>query len=294
MQVNNLKKYNKNFIWIPIIFVAVVFGIIFFIFYDSKGENDKKDDVLTKFKNIEGYIRIIENDEYDFYKMMVVRDSESDTSEEEIEKRTKEKINRINAEFMLGYEMGLCKPYSFESFQRDMENENSQRKIKKEKGEVFYGPAEFNLITYYNYISSNFKLDMVEFITLNATDEINKDAKKYFEENKERYRSIDKISYVIEENGERREQELLREDMSTMEKTESELFEFLYSGKEGDKYSYSYNDVQKNVEIKAIQYEVLNYSNNAERVMRDYISNIYLEDLIRKIEEKNLVKFQNY
>lgn len=292
----NMKNQSnkRNLIWILGIVFVIIIAFIFFHFSEIQKQERENHEVLEELKNETGYIRTIEEEEYEFFETLVIRDLSDNLSDKEMEEKTKEKINRVNAEFLLANQMGLCKPYSFESFQRDMENENSQRKIKKEKNEVFYGPEEFDLISYYNYISGNLKLGMVEYITKNADREVNNGAQAYFEENKEKYRTIEQVEYLLCEEGNVQEKTLLRQDMSSMEKTDSDLFEFLYYGAEGDKFSYSRNEVFREVEIKSIQYETLNYGNYAERVMRDYITNIYLEDLIQNIEEKNLVEFKNY
>lgn len=293
MKRKNIKKQGdkNNLIWILGIVFVVITAFVFFLFYETQ---PKEQGVLEELKNETGYIRTIEEEEYEFFKTLVIRDLSEELSDEEIEEKTKQKINRVNAEFLLANQMGLYKPYSFESLQRDMENENSQRKIKKEKNEVFYGPEEFDLISYFNYVSGNLKLDMVQYITENADREVNDGAKAYFKDNKETYRTIEQIVYLLSEEGNVQEKTLLQQDMSSMEKTDSDLFEFLYYGKEGDKFSYSYNNVLREVEIKSIEYETLNYSNYAERVMRDYITNVYLEDLIQNVEEKNLVEFKTY
>lgn len=248
--------------------------------------------VLKELQNKTGYIRTVGKEEYEFFEKLVKRDATEELSDKELEESTKAKINRVNAEFMLANQMGLCSPYSFESFLRDMENENSLRKLKKEKNEVFYGPESFNLITYYNYVSGNLKMDMVNFITENADKDVLNGAEQYFEDNKENYRTIEAISYVLTEDGNTNEKVLKREDMSSLEKTDAALFEFLYYGKENDTLQYVYNEILRDVKITLITYEELNFKNNKERVMRDYITNIYLEDLIRKTEEKNPVEFK--
>ena len=79
--------------------------------------------------------------------------------------------------------------------------------------------------------------------------------------------------------------------MSSLEKTDSELFEFLYLGKEGDEFQYTHNGVIRNVKITEVRYTEPTFENCIERVMRDYITNIYLEDLIRKTAENNPVEF---
>jgi hypothetical protein len=165
-----------------------------------------------------------------------------------------------------------------------MENENSQRKLKKENGEVFYGPVEFSLTTYYDYMSSNIKLDLVQFITSHADSEVQDGAKAYFEEHKENYRTIESVDYLLTVNGREEEETALYEDFSILEKTDGELFEFLYDGSEGEVLESVYQGSSRKIEILSVKYEELTYKNNAERVMRDYITNVYLENWLCQIE----------
>ena len=244
----------------------------------------KEESVLTQLKEKDGYLRTVGADEYAFFEKLISRDSIEPLSEAELQNQTIKKMNRANAQFMLANYMGLCSPYSFESFQLDLEHENSQRKLKKEKGEVFYGPVEFTLITYYDYISGNLKLDMVQFIAVNADAEVKSGAKAYFETNKENYRTIESVDYLSIQNGQTEEKTVLYEDFSTLEKTDYELFEFLYLGEEGDILESAYQGNSRKLEILSVEYEELTYENNAERVMRDYITNVYLEDWLQQIE----------
>ena len=284
---NQAKKLNKIWLAVPVLLIMAVFVGIFCFRTGSVQEKS----ILEQLKNKTGYIRTVGIEEYEFFKKLVDRDMPEEVSEDELEQKTKEKINRVNAEFMLANQMELCGPYSFESFQRDMENENSQRKLKKEKNEVFYGPEEFDLITYYNYISGNLKLDMVTYITENADSQVLDGAKAYFEEHAENYQTIEKINYLLTEDESTQELTLTREEMSTLEKTDSTLFEFLYYGQKDDTMKYSYGNIERTVQIISVEYEELSFQKNIERVVRDYITNVYLEDWIQKIEDENPVEF---
>lgn len=285
MKIQN-KKSNKIWIMLPVLLAIALIGIILF-----KSSAQQEESLLEQMKDKQGYIRTVGLEEYEFFKKLVDRDLPEDVTEEELDARTREKVNRANAEFMLASWMDLYKPYSFESFQRDMENENSQRKIKKENNEVFYGPEKFDLITYYSYVSANLKLDMVSYITENADATVLDGAKAYFEEHADNYLTIKKICYLLTEDGNTQEMVLEREELSSLEKTDSTLFEFLYYGKENDTMEYFYNEKQRTVQFLTVEYEELSLKNNIERVVRDYITNVYLEDWILKIEEENPVEF---
>lgn len=278
-----MKQKNKNhkvFGWIIAGGLVVLTAVLALFFFTPKEENT----ILKELKAKNGYIRSVGADEYAFFEKLVSRDSTSGMTETELKEQTIERINRVNAMFMLANRMELCRPYSFESFQLDMENENSQRKLKKENGEVFYGPVEFSLTTYYDYISSNIKLDLVQFITSHADSEVQDGAKAYFEEHKENYRMIESVDYLLTVDGRAEEKTVLYEDFSILEKTDSELFEFLYDGSEGEVLESVYQGSSRKIEILSVKYEELTYKNNAERVMRDYITNVYLENWLQELE----------
>lgn len=256
------------------------------------GKNfETEESILKELKNKNGYIRTVAVEEYKFFEKLVDRDLPENLSGTELEQKTKEKINRVNAEFMLANHMGLCNPYSFESFQRDMEIENSQRKLKKERNEVFYGPEQFDLITYYNYISGNLKLDMVSFITQNADSEVMNGAEDYYKNNKEKYKAIKEIKYLLTEAGQTTECILSSKEMSSLEKTDSILFEFLYNGKTSDTMEYLHDNNLRTVQIISVEYEEQSFKNNIERVVRDYITLIYLEEWLHNIEVNYPVEF---
>lgn len=285
-QTGKKKKNYKMWLAVPVILIIVLAGFILL-----RTTETKKDISLSELKEEQGYIRKADREEYEFFKKLIERNLPEELPEEELDALIREKMNRSNAEFMLANQMGVCDPYTFEGLKKDMEHENEQRKLKKEKGEVFYGPVKFDLITYYNYISTNQKLDMVSLIVQNADTEVMDGARAYFEENSEKYLSVENINYLLTENGETKELSLKREEMSTLEKTDSILFEFLYYGEAEDTMKYSYNEIQRTVQIISVEYEELSFENNIERVVRDYVTNVYLENLIQRIEKKWPVEF---
>ena len=284
------EKRKRNIfgvITLVFLFVVVIAAVL------VNGHKEEMDNgVLAQIRNQNGYIRTVGSEEYEFYKKLVDRDLPEDISEEELEQKTKEKINRTNAEFMLANRMGICGPYSFESFQRDMEIENNQRKLKKERNEVFYGPEQFDLTTYYNYITTNQKLDMVSFITQNMDAKMLDLAEKYYNEHKEIYKTIKELKYLLTEENQTEERTVISEELSSLEKTDSTLFEFLYYGKSSDTMQYSYGNILRDVQIMSIEYEEQSFENNMERVVRDYITNIYLEEWLQEIEADNPVEFK--
>lgn len=239
----------------------------------------------------DAYTRGMEPEEYDFYYGLVRRDLPADTGEAALAEKTKEKASRAIAEFSLGQKLGLCQPYSFESLQRAMEKENEQRKLKKENGEVVYGPQKFELNAYFNYVISNLKLDVVDAIKEGADDALQQKAKAYFEENRAEYQEISNIRYTITEEGITEEKNLPREEMRTLERTDDQLFEFLYYGQAGDTMDYLYGDKERSVRILALDRADPDFDSVQAAALEDYISEVYYEELVQKERERIQIDF---
>ena len=128
-----MKKRGKNG-WKRIgLFAGAALVLMLAVIVAVFSGNEEETGILKNLRSESGYIRTVGSEEYEFFEQLIKRDLEEEVSSEELERLTKEKINRSNAEFLLANQMGLCKPYSFESFQLDMEHENTQRKIKKKR-----------------------------------------------------------------------------------------------------------------------------------------------------------------
>lgn len=66
-----------------------------------------------------------------------------------------QKLLTAKMEAILCKERGLAEDISYAAFLADLERENADRADKQEKGEVFYGLAEYDAATYYAYVRSN-------------------------------------------------------------------------------------------------------------------------------------------
>ncbi len=247
-----------------------------------------------------GLIRTVGQDEFQFYQNISERDDttrinstniENDQQSERNIQNTKDFINRVNAEFYIANQLGLCEPYSFKSFQRGMEKENNLRKIKKERGEVFYGPEQFNLTSYYTYVSSNLKLKTADKIIQSADSKMVDEAKQYFAKNKAKYDSISNIRYELSENGTVTTKELKQSDFITLKTTDGELFDFLYRGKNGEEKEYSLNDRMRKVKILSKSMDQSTFENSESTVMRDYVTLVYYDWLVDTVAKNNPVQF---
>lgn len=285
-------KKRKLLIGLTVAGAVIVIILLMALLYRPASSVASEENPVRKLESTsETYTRSVSAEEYEFYYNLTKRDLPANTDPTEIEEKAKEMAGRSIAEFSLGQKMGICQPYSFESLQRNMEKENDQRKIKKENGEVIYGPEEFDLITYYNYVTSNLEIDAVDYIAANADDTMLQNAEAYFEEHREDYRPISSIRYTITENEKTEEKTLLQEDMRTLERLDGELFEFLYYGEVGDTMEYFYGDALRTAKILAIEKEDPDFASAQAAALEDYVSKVYYEELVQKEMSHILLEF---
>lgn len=79
-----------------------------------------------------------------------------------IKKRTDDKLLRIKIIQELGAEMQVTPSFDYSDFLNHWQTENSERKAKKESGQVVYGPIEIEEDSYYNYLLSNLEIRLKE------------------------------------------------------------------------------------------------------------------------------------
>ncbi len=74
---------------------------------------------------------------------------------EYIKTKTLEKLIHIKTIQKLAIELGLLKNYSFNEFTKQWKEENYKRRLKYQEGEIVYGPFQFSVEDYYDYLFSN-------------------------------------------------------------------------------------------------------------------------------------------
>lgn len=209
-----------------------------------------------------------------------------------MEKAVEEKINEDNALYLISNKMGLTQPYSFQLLQDNLEKENRTRKAKLQQGIIFYGKKEFTLEEYYNWNLSNIKTDVVESLYSSCGDYYSDDCEKYYNENKEEYMEISEVTYIIEENGETQEKTITGEELSSLANTDGDLFTALYNGEEGQTTVLENSDESRKVQIVSKEHTTSTFEEAYVMVMRDYLTNCVLQDLIDMVAQANPVDYQ--
>lgn len=280
---NSLFLHLKN----KSLYIFLAFVIIIGIVPAGCSEN-KKPDIISDIEGTKGYVRTVSDEEKEFYSGLLEKSLEEG---EDLEKAVEEKINEDNALYLISNKMGLTQPYSFQLLKDNMEKENRTRKAKLQQGIVFYGKEEFTLEEYYDWNLSNIKTDVVEYLYSECDDYYREDCEKYYNENSEEYRELSEIVFKIDENGSVSEKTLTGEDLSSLAKSDSDLYTALYNGEEGSEIVVENSNESRKVTILSKEYGTSTFDEAYVMVMRDYLSNCVLEDLIEITAEENPVEF---
>lgn len=263
-----------------------------FVFLGIGCSKEKKSELVSTIKEYKGYIRLVAQEEYEFYEYFVKRNVTDTITEKEFKEQVKKYANEVNAVFYLGNKLNLCEPYSFELLQIRMEQENDIRKVKKEKGEAIYGLEQFNLQNYFQYTLDNLELDIIEYILQNADEAIVDDAEAYFERNKASFKVRESVVYESTIDGETNEVTAAREELNFMGKSDMGLADFLETAEIGEEYEDTLNGSQRKVVVKEITYYEPEFKENESAMIQNYIQAELYPELIETVAKNNQVEFE--
>lgn len=260
--------------------MVLVFGIIIAVVCNRQNREEAEDaspEIVT----------VVSDEEYQFYKECVEKEYKGNDLEE-LEQKTKEYAKEVYAQFGLGAKYGLCKPYSYESLKMDMESENQLRQAKDNAGEVVYGALEYTLDGYLQYTRSNLKIQTVEYLVEHHDANLEEKAKLYWEKHPDKFQRIEKITYRLGDET----KTVAWEELPTLEKTDSELFEYLYYGEKGDTFTLS--DKEKAVEGELLEktMKTIGFEEDRSSVLKIYISDVYYEKLLKQAEADYPLEFE--
>lgn len=265
-------------LWLGICVLVLINLVVILVIRESLGKEEE---------DAQKVITTIQEEEFQFYYDIVQKEYKG-TDEEVLYEEVKKYAEEVYAQFALGMEYNLYKPYSYESLKMDVEAENQQRKTKNDEGEVVYGVLEYNTDGYLRYTLSNLKLKIVDYLVKNHDNDLEKEAKKYLEKHPDKFQNIERIEYRLGNE----KKTISKGELPTLEKINSQLFEYLYNGKEGDTFSIALDKEIIDGEIISKELDVIDFKEDKVTVLKTYISDVYYEQLVAKTAELNPVEFE--
>ena len=263
-------------------------GVCAVIGGSERGESE----IVTQIEDYKGYTRVVSKEEQDFYSYFVKRNLGTSVDEEEMKVLLEEYINEANAVFYLGNQLGLYEPYSFELLKLRMEQENRDRKLKLEQGEVIYGIEQFTLETYYQYERENLESDIVAYLEENIDHGLMKKIKRYYEENKEIFKDRECVVYEVTQSGVTKNEKADSSQLEFLGNADPLLADFLETAECEDVYTDGEGETKRTIVIKDIIYTPEGFEKNKDRVLSYYVRTILKEELIDLVAKNNPVELE--
>lgn len=281
------KKKEANKIIAPVLLMAMVL-----LATVACGSSEQSAKLLDMIESYRGYTRIITNEEYDFYKYFVERDLPEPVSDEKLEELVKEYAGEVHAVFYLGNRLGFCEPYSFEAMELRVDQENTQRQLMLEQGEVVYGLEQFTKETYFLYTMDNLKASLQGYLEAQADEEILKRAEAYYEAHEEQFIYRKEVHYEQSLDGVT-ESIIADVDMlSFLGKADMGLADFLGIAEVGDVYEDDRDGQVRRVVLTKIIYSEKGYEYNADMALYRLVRDELYDEVIKIIAKNNPVQFE--
>lgn len=283
-----MKKKIKILIVVASVLLLLALLLIY-IYKEMKEDGKQIPTSLEELTDIPETTTLITEEEYLFYYQIVERDFQDRSQTEEIDAAAIQYASEVYGQSALGVSLDLCQPYSFERLKSDMEYENKLRKLKKETSEVYYGPDEFTLETYFRYKQDELKSQLIEWIAEHADAKMTEAAKEYSEGHPELFETLESVEYETDVSGEVKTEVIERTEMSALETTNSVLFEFLYTGEEGESFTDPNGDEDIHVKIVSKTKSRMTMEENAAYILKIYIQEEVYDQLLEQLGEHNPV-----
>lgn len=258
----------------------------------GKQEKEQEKNLMEIVKEYKGYEREIGQEEYEFYTGFVKRELTEELTEQELEKRVRNYANETNALFFLANKLGVCEPYSHELLKMRMEQENALRKLKKEKGEVFYGPEQFTLEQFFQYTRDITEANLRTCLERWTDDGTIENAKVYYEEKKEKFRIRETVTYQVTKNDSTETITADRAQLNILANADPGLADFLELGQEKEQYEDVQEGGKRVVIIQEIRYNEDGFEANKEAAISAYIQQRLFPQLLQIVAENNPVSFR--
>ena len=239
---------------------------------------DPKQPLLPQLEALTGGERTASTEEQAFFSEILSDVLPPDQAEQELAPY----LNEVNAAFFLGSRLGLCEPFTLDSFREEMEQENRNRAEMARKGEVYFGPDQFELRTYFNYRYSALVSGLNNWLIANRDEDLTSRGRDFYEQNRENFRQLIRVDYEVDAVP----ASVRREDFRLLERQDPELLDFLSWNSAGQ---HGILRDGRKVVITNEQYETIPFEENQEYVIQGWLLEEGIRELLKTIAVGNPV-----
>lgn len=234
---------------------------------------------------------LVSAEEADFYRVLYKKEYGNVKKEDISDDDLKEFISRYHAEFYLAQYVGVREDDSYEGLKEEWQKENASRQEMKQKGEIFYGPVEYEFSDYFEYIYSNLKLKNIEELVARADEQLIADAKVYYEENSADYDDLLSVTCMLSD-GERTEEKVFSyDDIKSLQKTNEMVLNFIMDAEIGESMEYQNGDKTVTLQLLSKEIDHREFKEMQGVIMKDYVQREFYDEFISEIAEHLKISF---
>lgn len=246
---------------------------------------ESMEDVLKEVLDLLPENDIVDAEEADFYKELYKREHGNVNTENISKEELLKFISGYHAEFYLAQYFDIREDATFAGVKNQWEEENTSRQEKKQKGEIFYGPVEYELTDYFEYIYSNLKLKNMEALVAVEDEALIAAAEAYYEENSETYDDLMGVTCHLSD-GERSEEKVFTYDeIQSLQKTNEAVLNFIIEAEIGASMEYQNGDRTVTLTLISKEIDHREFEELQGVIMKDYVQREYYEGFIDEIVE---------
>lgn len=273
-----------------LIFAVLIMILIFAVVLIKQPE--KSEGILAEIDSYHGYTRVVSPEEYEFYQYFVERDLSKKVSEEELDRLVREYAGEVHAAFYLGNRLGFCEPYSFEAMELRVEQENAQRQLMIEQGEVVYGLEQFTKETYFLYTMDNLRASLQGYLEAQADEDILKRAEEYYKAHEEEFIYRKEVHYDQFLDGVTESVVADVDMLSFLGKADMGLADFLGIAEVGEVYEDDKDGQERKIVLTEIIYSEKGYEHNADMALYRLVRDELYDEVIKNTAKNNPVQFE--
>ena len=229
--------------------------------------------------------RTVTQEEYDFFAGVAAKQGIGEDADS-----VKAYIGSINAEFYLGSQLGLCEPFDYASFQYRTQAENNDRAMKKLAGQVYYGPDSFTEESYFEYLHSCLRSDILTWLVDHRDEDMVRRAEAFFHENEERFAPITSVTYEITEDGVTETKTMENTVFKTMGQSDPTLMDFLSQAQDGEETVLN-DGTGRRVKRIGITTELASFASQERFVVEIWLMQEVMDELIAAIAQNSGLVF---
>mgnify|MGYP003369896325 CR=1 FL=1 len=246
--------------------------------------------VMGQLRQITGNSVTVGKEESDFYRLMAQRAMEQQGSQATDSGDAAAYASKVYARFLVGERLGICGPYSYESLQMEMEQENQDRKSRKEQGEKLEGPLQFELTDYLPYRLEQLEEASVEKLIENPSSVLLANSRSYWEINREQFAVIREVQVDMTSDGKTTQRTFKKSDLKEMKESNPQLYELLSEAREGQAFAYEYDGETIEGKVLSVKKETAAYEEVTQQVLFSYMKSVEYPQLISLVAQNNPVQ----